>query len=104
MGQCISGRRAPENPFFTYEHRGKVNAVATLPRDVYYGLRVASASDDRTVQVWPAAGPKPLFTYREHRAPVKALAASPVAGDTRLVSGDERGLIHVWTIEQASEQ
>jgi hypothetical protein len=38
--------------------------------------------------------------YKEHHAPVKALAASPA--DNRLVSGDAAGLIHLWTISDPS--
>ena len=76
-------------------HQGKVNAVATLPRTNTSGLRVATASDDQTVQVWSINSAATI--YKEHHAPVKALAASPV--DSRMVSGDAAGLIHLWTLK-----
>jgi WD40 repeat protein len=86
------------------EHSAKVNAVAALPSLPYYGPRVASASDDHSVQVWSSGSGKRLLTYGEHRAPVKAVAASPLANDNRIVSGDENGLVHLWTIDHTSYQ
>ncbi|HET8845006.1 MAG TPA: WD40 repeat domain-containing protein, partial [Ktedonobacteraceae bacterium] len=78
-------------------HEGKVNAVASLFfSSYYYGLSMVSASDDHTVQVWSISG-RPILTYRQHQTPVKALATSPV--DHRVVSGDESGQIHLWTVE-----
>ena len=84
-------------------HTAKVNAVVALPWVNYYGSRFASASDDHTVQVWSQNKIR-LFTYSEHRAPVKTLAASPVKNDNRVVSGDENGLVHLWTIEHTGYQ
>jgi eukaryotic-like serine/threonine-protein kinase len=81
-------------------HRGKVNAVATVPSINAFGQRVATASDDQTVQVWSLGAYIPTTIYKEHHAPVKALAASPV--DNRMVSGDAAGLIHLWTISDPS--
>ncbi len=82
-------------------HTAKVNAVAVLPRVQYYGTRFASASDDHTVQVWTSNNER-LFVYQDHQAPVKTLAASPVENDNRVISGDENGLVHLWTIEHTS--
>jgi len=81
-------------------HQGKVNAVATLSAAAYYGIRMASAGDDRTVQVWSANSGETLIRYAGHRAPVKALATSPV--DSRIVSGDTDGLVHLWTVTAPS--
>ncbi len=81
-------------------HQGRVNAVASLPGTNTASPRVASASDDRTVQVWSASAYFSATIYKEHHAPVKALAASPV--DNRMVSGDAAGLIHLWTISDPS--
>lgn len=89
-------RLATANAETTYrEHHGKVNAVASVPAVPYYGPLVASAGDDQTVQIWPRYGYR-LLTYSQHQAPVKALATSPV--DRRVVSGDENGQVHLWTI------
>lgn len=76
-------------------HRGRVNAVVSMMGIPYYGLLVASAGDDQSVQVWQSYGHH-MLTYTQHHAPVKALAASPV--DRRVVSGDESGQVHLWTI------
>jgi WD40 repeat protein len=90
-----------ENTQIIYRgHQGKVNAVAALPRTNAFGSRVATASDDQTVQVWIMNGYLTTTIYKEHHAPVKALAASPV--DNRIVSGDAAGLIHLWTISDPS--
>jgi WD40 repeat protein len=76
-------------------HHGKVNAVASVFAVPYYGPLVASAGDDQSVQIWQRSGHR-LLVYNQHRASVKALAVSPV--DRRVVSGDENGLVHLWTI------
>jgi serine/threonine protein kinase len=85
-------------------HRAKVNAVAILPEVPYYGQRIASASDDQTIQVWEVYRGTPLFTYTGHHAPVKTLASSPVEGDNRVVSGDSRGLVYLWTVTHTGYQ
>lgn len=86
-------------------HHARVNAVAILPQVPYYSRRIASASDDQTVQVWSSIGPEtPLFAYTGHQVPVKALASSPVEGDSRVVSGDENGLVHLWTVTHTGYQ
>ena len=48
------------------------------------GTRLASASQDGTVQVWKAATGHLLLTYREQRSPLWAVAWSP--DGTRIVS------------------
>src|SRR6266571_4830943 len=54
-------------------HSFAVNSVAWSPD----GKRIASASDDGSVQVWMAATGERLLTYRGHTGPVKAMAWSP---------------------------
>jgi len=84
-------------------HHGPVNAVAQLSSDApYYGPRMVSAGEDHAVQVWSATPLKLLNIYREHQAPVRALATSPVWQDTRVASGDAAGLVHVWTVTDPS--
>jgi WD40 repeat protein len=85
-------------------HRGqKVNAVTALfdlPHIPQYSGLLASAGDDETVQIWSAYQYyQPVFIYTGHRAPVKTLAFSPSSADSRLVSGDADGQVHLWTLE-----
>ena len=64
-----SGRR-----LLTYPgHAAPVRAVAWS----HDGTRIASASQDGTVQVWNAASGRLLLTYRDHTAPVWTVAWSP---------------------------
>ena len=86
-------------------HHGRVNAVTALvltsTSSYYYGALIASASDDRTVQVWSTHhSNEALITYDAHQAPVKAVASSPV--DRRIVSGDSAGKVHLWTVNGLS--
>ena len=67
-------------PVFTYHgHRGTVDAVA------WHGRRIASGSDDGTVQVWDAATGGHTLTYRGHSSKVSAVAWSP--DGRRIASG-----------------
>src|SRR5258708_3277435 len=51
------------HPLYTYRgHSGSVNAVMWSPD----GKRIASGSDDHTVQVWDAADGSHVFTYKGH--------------------------------------
>lgn len=79
-------------------HTRRVNAVTAFYKagQTYYDSPAfASAGDDQAVLVW-SLNNSPLLRYTEHRAPVKAVAASPV--DDRIVSGDQEGLVHLWTV------
>ena len=64
----------PGTTLYTYHgHRNAITAVAWSPD----GKRIASASYDRTVQVWDAVTGHLFVTYRGHRNWVSAIAWSP---------------------------
>ncbi|GAC1394461.1 MAG: hypothetical protein NVS4B11_29580 [Ktedonobacteraceae bacterium] len=71
-------------------HSSRVSALAWSPN----GKWIASASYDKTVQVWDAANGHQLLTYKEHCDRVNALAWSP--DSTRLASGSDDGTVRVW--------
>lgn len=58
------------------------------------GTRIASASRDKTVQVWNAATGSHLFTYQGHADRVHAVAWS--RDGTRIASAGNDGTVHVW--------
>ena len=71
-------------------HTGSVNAVAWSPD----GRRIASASDDTTVQIWDAASGNSVFTYSNHADGVNAVAWSP--DGQRIASASQDGTVQVW--------
>jgi hypothetical protein len=81
-------------PVYTYRgHAAGVGAVAWSPNS----KRIASGSDDNTVQVWDAANGGHVYTYQGHSNSVQAVAWSP--GGPRIASGggDESG--HDFTVQ-----
>ena len=97
-----------ETPVYTYMgHSNIVNAVAWSP-DL---LRIATASSDRTVQVWSPFNGGTLYTYTGHinngtptevvdlaRTPpaqVYTLAWEPGSGK-HIASGGSNGMLQVW--------
>lgn len=73
-------------------HTGLVHSVAWSPN----GQRIASGSDDFTVQVWNAADGGDVFTYRGHAASVNAVSWSP---DGRYIaSGSDDETVQVWEV------
>lgn len=81
-------------------HQGPVNSVAVCLTHnfAYYDQCVVSGGEDHTVQVWGIYNLQRMNLYREHQSPVRAVATSPIWNDTRVVSGDADGLVHLWSI------
>ncbi|GAC1434282.1 MAG: hypothetical protein NVSMB54_33190 [Ktedonobacteraceae bacterium] len=71
-------------------HSSRVTTLAWSPN----GKWLASASYDKTVQVWDASNGRPLLTYKEHRDRVNALAWSP--DSIYLASASDDGTARVW--------
>jgi eukaryotic-like serine/threonine-protein kinase len=67
-----------------------VNAVVLSPD----GRRVASGSNDKTIQLWNTLDGSHIFTYREHLGYVTALAWSP--DGTRIASASVDHTVRVW--------
>ena len=81
-----------------YGHSAAVNAVAWSPLDPgdtkFYRSRIASASDDGTVQIWNALTGRKTATFRGHSGAVRALAWSPDV--KRIASAGVDGTVQVW--------
>jgi Tol biopolymer transport system component len=71
-------------------HAHRVQMVAWSPD----GIFLASASRDKTVQVWEATTGKQVFAYQGHTAQVHAVAWSP--DGQRLASASDDGTVQVW--------
>lgn len=71
-------------------HTGSVRSVAWSPD----GVRIASGSDDKTLQVWDAANGSQSLTFSGHASTVLAVAWSP--NGRRIASGNYDGTIQVW--------
>jgi serine/threonine protein kinase len=81
----------PGDTMFTYHgHTGFLRGVSWSPD----GKRIASASDDGTVQIWDAfTGAQPL-TYHSHTDAVKAVAWSK--DGTLIASGSQDRTVRIW--------
>ena len=78
-------------PLTTYrKHSAAVLSVAWSPD----GKKIASASADKTVQIWNATSKNPTLVYRNHARSVSAVAWSP--DGLRLVSGSWDTTVQVW--------
>ena len=83
---------------YTYHgHSNIVRAVAWNPvggQVMPNGRRIASASNDWTVQVWDAVDGGNVFTYRGHAGVVDAVAWAPHG--RRIASGSADSTVQVW--------
>ena len=86
-----------EDCFIHRDHKSWVNGVAWSP----ISPRIASASNDQTVQVWHTSHGRELFpdnkvvfTYNGHTEWVRSVAWSP--DGSRIASGAHDGTIRVW--------
>ena len=77
-------------PYTYSRHTGAVLGVAWSPD----GTRIASASADRTVQVWEAVSGHRLLTYTGHKSFVLSVAWSP--DGTRIASASDDQTVQVW--------
>jgi serine/threonine protein kinase len=67
------------------------NHIVVLSPD---GTRIATASDDKTLQLWSAINGSHIFSYLGHPGRVTALAWSP--DGSRIASGGDDGMVRVW--------
>src|SRR5258708_5400588 len=76
---------------YTYHgHTSIITGVAWSPD----GKRIASASQDETVQVWDATTGDNVLTYRGHTGTVTALAWSP--DGVHIASASQDGAVQLW--------
>ncbi|HLZ57259.1 MAG TPA: protein kinase [Ktedonosporobacter sp.] len=71
-------------------HSSRITALAWSPN----GKHIASASYDKTVQIWDAASGNHLRTYKGHYQRVNALAWSP--DSAYLASTGDDSTVHIW--------
>src|SRR6266516_3415349 len=71
-------------------HNSRITTIAWSPDGKY----LASASFDRTAQVWDASNGKHILTYRGHNQHVNALAWSP--DNFYIASGGSDKTVRVW--------
>jgi len=74
------------------KHTGGVRSVAWSPD----GTRIASGSDDKTIQVWDVANGDHSLTFSSLDSTVLAVAWSP--NGRRIASGKNDGTIQVWDV------
>lgn len=76
--------------YVCFGHTSRITALAWSPDGKY----LASASYDKTVQVWDASNGKHLLTYKGHTQRVQTLTWSP--DSKRIASGSDDATVHIW--------
>jgi WD40 repeat protein len=74
-----------------YGHQGRLRGLSYAPD----GGRLASASEDGTVRVWPVASAGDPLVLKVHTGSAEALTFLP---DGRLVTGAADGTVAVWDV------
>ncbi|HET9921170.1 MAG TPA: serine/threonine-protein kinase, partial [Ktedonobacteraceae bacterium] len=82
----------------TTNHTETINALAWSPD----GTKIASASEDKTVQIWHIHNGSSHLTYRGHTMGVKAVAWS--RDNKRLASASEDKTVQVWNADTGRNQ
>jgi eukaryotic-like serine/threonine-protein kinase len=83
-------QKTPKSQLYTSGPFNALFAVAWSPD----GKRIASGSENKTVQVWDAANGGNAFIYRRHSDEVQAVAWSP--DSKRIASGSVDKTVQVW--------
>ena len=91
-----------ETTITTYRgHTAPVNAVAWSTSErheaAHYGSRIASGSDDGTVQIWDAMTGRKISTHRDHSGGVSTIAWAP--DGKWIASAGIDGMVRVWTAD-----
>ncbi len=85
------------NHIYTHSNQYRIFAVAWAPD----GGRIASASFDGTVQLWPCNGGGQSYIYRGHTGPVYAVAWAP--DGSYIVSAGHDATVQVWNTNHPQE-
>lgn len=95
----LNDASANEEPFAArrFGHTDWVNMVAFSPD----GAWVATASDDRTVQLWRVETGAHLLSLDQHEDWIRAIAISP--DGTRLVSACDDQRVRVWDVSHVMD-
>ena len=85
------------HPLYTYKgHANWVSSVVWSPD----GKRIASGSNDNTVQVWNATDGSHVFIYEGHSSNICSVAWSP--DGKRIASGSNDNTVQVWDATDGS--
>jgi len=96
-------------PLYTYQgHSDSVNAVVWSPDGLLVplgqGLRIASASNHETVQVWDASTGDHPITYRGHSGAINAVSWSHESARHLIASGGDDQTVQVWDADKGDHK